>query len=183
MTALEGAVIEVATALESLSAPYMLIGGLAVAAWGEPRATLDVDVSVWAEPEQMEALLDGISRTLTPLVQDPRGFIEQTRVLPLQTRQGVRVDLIFASLPSEREAIHRAPVMEIAGHPTRVAAVEDLVLMKILSVRQKDLDDARRLLRRHRKTVDRSYLEPRLRELAEALGRPEILRLFRDAVA
>jgi hypothetical protein len=41
MTPLESAVVEVASVLESCSTPYMLIGGLAVSAWGEPRATLD----------------------------------------------------------------------------------------------------------------------------------------------
>ena len=37
MTALEAAVAEVASVLESLSLPYMLIGGLAVSLWGEAR--------------------------------------------------------------------------------------------------------------------------------------------------
>ena len=51
MTSLEEALVEITAFCDELSIPYMLIGGLAMAAWDEPRATLDVDVSVWIEPE------------------------------------------------------------------------------------------------------------------------------------
>jgi hypothetical protein len=42
MTDLESAVAETAAILDELTIPYMLIGALAVAAWGQARATLDV---------------------------------------------------------------------------------------------------------------------------------------------
>ena len=51
MTELEAALLEVVAALDACSLPYVLIGGLAVAFLGEPRATLDVDVSVLARPD------------------------------------------------------------------------------------------------------------------------------------
>lgn len=40
MTALESALLEVTAALEYAGVRYMLIGGLAVSLWGEPRSTL-----------------------------------------------------------------------------------------------------------------------------------------------
>ena len=43
MTILEAALLEVTALLDELHLSYMLIGGLAVAEWGEPRATLDAD--------------------------------------------------------------------------------------------------------------------------------------------
>ena len=42
----------------------------------------------------------------------------------------------------------------------------------------RDLDDVSRILRRFRHQIDYAYLEPRLRELADALGRSEIIDLF-----
>jgi hypothetical protein len=39
-------VVEVSAYLESSGIPHMLIGGVATTYWGEPRATLDVDLSV-----------------------------------------------------------------------------------------------------------------------------------------
>jgi hypothetical protein len=64
-----------------------------------------------------------------------------------------------------------------------VASVEDLILMKLVSERQRDLEDGRRLLRRFGDALDRAYLEPRLTELAEGLGRPEILRILREGTS
>jgi hypothetical protein len=54
MTRLEAALLEVSAILDELRIPYMLIGGLAVAQWEEPRATLDIDVTIWVEPERLE---------------------------------------------------------------------------------------------------------------------------------
>jgi hypothetical protein len=51
--------------------------------------------------------------------------------------------------------------------------------MKPISERHKDVDDARRLIRRFRHSLDRAYLEPRLRELSEAFARQDILEIFR----
>jgi hypothetical protein len=41
MTALERALLELDRTLANNSIPYMIIGGMANAVWGEPRATLE----------------------------------------------------------------------------------------------------------------------------------------------
>ena len=101
-------------------------------------------------------------------------------MLPLESRAGVRLDVVFGVLPIQRDAILRGVIKPIAGRVIPVASVEDLVVMKLVSERQKDLDDARALLRRFRKTIDRDYLAPLLTELAEALSQPGILSIFHD---
>jgi hypothetical protein len=154
----------------------MLIGGLAVAAWGEPRATVDVDLTVWAEPAELDQAVTRLCQRLRCLPPEPAEFARRARVLPAMTVQGIRVDFIFGALPVERDAIGRAQTKEIGGRPVRVAAVEDLILMKAVSERDKDLEDVRRLVRRYKDSFDRAYLEPRLKELAEALGKPGLAR-------
>lgn len=42
--------------LESRHIPYMIIGAMAVAMWGQPRATADVDFTVLTDPEGLESL-------------------------------------------------------------------------------------------------------------------------------
>ena len=54
MTLLEQALLEIVTVFESLHIDYMVVGGIANAVWGEPRATVDVDVTI-AVNEQMMA--------------------------------------------------------------------------------------------------------------------------------
>jgi hypothetical protein len=180
MTDLESSVAEVASILDELSVPYMLIGGLAVAAWGEARATLDVDLNLWAEPADFAATVRALCSRLKALSADPLRFAEQTRVLPMLSSLGIRLDLVFALLPAERDLIARAQPKQLGGRMVHVATVEDLIWMKLISERPKDVDDARRLIRRFRRTLDRGYLEPRLRELSEAFTRRDILDIFRQ---
>jgi hypothetical protein len=180
MTALESSIAELASILDDLSVPYMLIGGLAVAAWGEPRATLDVDVSIWVEPANLAATVRALCSRLQALPANPLQFAEETRVLPMLSSLGIRLDLVFAALPAERALIARAHPKFLGGRPVSVATVEDLIWMKLISQRPKDADDARRLIRRFRHTLDRAYLEPRLQELSVAFARQDILDIFRQ---
>lgn len=178
MTGLEKALAEVTDLLNEIGVPYMVIGGLALAQWEVARATLDVDVSVWAEDEHLSATVAAVSRRLTPIPSDPAAFVRRLRVLPCQTRDGIRVDIVFAGLQAEREAIGRAVERPFHGRKIRVVSLEDLLFMKLISERERDLDDAKKLLEQHGDRHDRRWLEPRLAEMAALLDRPEILQVY-----
>ena len=180
MNDLEAAVGQAAAVFESLGIPYMLIGGLAVSAWGEPRATLDADFMVWTEPDDFERTVLRLCEGFQCLTRDPIEFVRSARVLPVRSAQGTRMDIVFGSLPWEREAIARAQPKELSGKNVTVASVEDLIVMKLFSEREKDADDARRLLIRFSGELDQAYLEPLLVSLADSLARPEILEVWRN---
>jgi hypothetical protein len=180
MTPLDRAVHDITQVLESLHIEYAIIGGIANAVWGEPRATIDVDVTVSVDEEDLAKRIATIGARFRPSVSDPVAFVQQTRVLPLDTREGVRIDVIFALLPFEFDAIRRASRVSIAGRTVHVVTAEDLVLMKIISERPRDLADAEAIVRRRAKELDRGYLEPRVCELATALEREDILDRWRE---
>lgn len=107
MTRLEAALLEVTALLNDLDLRYMLIGGLAVASWGEPRATRDVDLTVWVEPDQFEASVSKLASRLTVRTAQPLEFARRARVPPVKASNGVPVDLVFPlglwrSRPSSR---------------------------------------------------------------------------------
>jgi hypothetical protein len=178
MTSLEAALLELAGALEDCRLPYALIGGLAVSLSGEPRATLDVDVSVWAAPDQLGAAIDCLCARFRALRANPHQFVEKHRVLPIATAAGVRADVVFAAISAEREMIQRAVLKQVGDRMIPVASVEDLLFMKLLSTREKDTSDAAALFRRFGSSLDRGYLVPKLKEAADALDRPDILAWF-----
>jgi hypothetical protein len=172
MTAQQQALSDLCRALEETGVPYMLVGGQANAVWGEPRATLDIDVTVWAEGRT-----DVVSFLLSRfrvLVDDAQSFVRQTRVLPLESAAGVRLDVIFGMLPFEEEAVRRARPIRIEGTEVRVCTPEDLILMKVISERERDIADARGVAIRRMTELDLDYLEPRIDELASLLERPEV---------
>lgn len=52
--------------------PSVVIGGLAVGAWGEPRVTRDADLKVLLGREDAERLLHLLSPDYVSLLPDPR---------------------------------------------------------------------------------------------------------------
>src|SRR5262249_30386441 len=130
MTRLENGLAEVAIALDELDIPYMLIGGLAVAQWEEPRATVDIDVTIWVAPDRIDDTIVALSRRFAIRSSDPARFVGETHVLPMATSQGIPVDLLFALWPIEREAIENAVERSIGGHRLRVVPLNYLIFMK-----------------------------------------------------
>lgn len=183
MTPLDRAIHEITAALDSVQIAYAVIGGIANAIWGEPRATIDVDVTVSVDDADLPRIVGIMGRHFRTAVSDPVAFVRQTRVLPLDTADGVRIDVIFALLPFELEAIRRAKDIAIAGRTVRVVTPEDLILMKIISERPRDIADAEAIVRRRTRQLDRRYLDPRIRELASALERDEIVERWRRWVS
>ena len=174
MTDQESALLALAAVLEGNHIPYMVIGGLANAVWGEARATLDIDATVWVEEPAIAGVVEELDDVFRVLTGDPVAFIKETRVLPLDSERGVRLDVVFGLLPFERDAIGRAVTFPVAGTPVRFCTAEDLILMKIISTRERDLADAEGVTLRRLGELDLGYLEPRIRELADLLGRTEI---------
>lgn len=86
MNALEVAVAEAAELLHRLGTSFALVGGLAVAAWTEPRFTQDFDFAVEAKNDaEAERLILGLHEhgyTLVAMVeQDTVGRLATARLL------------------------------------------------------------------------------------------------------
>ena len=177
MSALEQAVGALAQRLEQQRVAYMLIGGIANLVWGEPRATLDVDASVLVEEAEWPGLIRALRRAFRVIPKKPLAFLQDTHVLPVETPQGIRIDLIWARLPYEYQAIARAITTDIAGHRVRVCRPEDLIIHKIVSDRPKDREDVRAIVRHQGRRLDRRYLAQTVGQLSRALDQPE-LRTF-----
>jgi len=174
MNPLESTLSALVTILDQNRIRYMVIGGMANVCWGEPRATIDIDVTVWATDAARADVIALLQRYFRSRVAEPGPFVEKTRVFPLISNQGVPIDVIFGLLPYEEEAINRAVIREIAGAPVRICTPEDLILHKIISKREQDQRDARKIALHQKGRLDLDYLEPRIRSISVAIERPEI---------
>ena len=72
--------------------------------------------------------------------------------------------------------LQRAATREIEGVEVPIAAVEDLVTMKILAGRPKDLDDVEGMLRARSDEMDLGQVRRTLQILEEALSQSDLLR-------
>ncbi len=178
MNALETTLAELSRCLEQTGTRYMVIGGFANLHWGRPRLTQDLDVTVAAADEHLDNLLRALAPAFRPRVADPIAFARETAVIPMESSEGVRIDLVIAHLSLEHEAIARAIRIPVAGTSVRFATAEDLILHKIVSERARDLEDVEGIVIRQRGKLDLEYLRPRIRVLSETLRRPGILIEF-----
>ena len=153
------------------------IGGLAVQRWGEPRVTLDLDLTLLTGFGGEAPFIDALLAAYAPRLSDAREFALRSRVLLLRTAEGVGIDVSLAALPFEESAIRRASLFTfVPGIELCTCSAEDLVVMKLFASRPLDVRDAEGIAVRQRGSLDWDYIEAQLAPLAEVRGAPEILR-------
>ena len=158
---------------------WYLFGAQAVVAYGVPRLSADVDVTVELTPDASERFLrDMEAGGFTLRVDDPE-FLRQTRVLPFaHAATGMPLDVVLAGSGLEEEFLGRAKTTDIGGANVPVIDIADLLIAKILAGRPKDIEDARSLWRLHGSRIDRRRIRRVLRLLEEALGQSDLLSRF-----
>jgi predicted nucleotidyltransferase len=176
LTPLLAVVRDLATWLQDRKVPGVVIGGLAASLWGRPRLTKDVDALVLVEEGKWaEFMAVGERHGFSLRRDDALAFARQTRVLLMRHRQSaIDVDIVFGSLPFEKEAVARATWMDLEGVQVPLPLPEDLIIMKAVAHRPQDLADIEAVLAAHPK-LNLRRVRRWVREFAAALSMPEIL--------
>ena len=182
--ALLAALAACASAMRRLGRPAMIIGGIAVIARGVPRQTVDIDVTIWAEGLDVDAILPALaSEALVPRTADAVSFARERHVLLLRHEPtGTPLELILAYLPFERLALERADLIDFGGVSVPAATAEDLIIYKSVAWRDRDRSDVERLLTLHRASIDLGRIRALVREFATALDEPERVDQFEALV-
>jgi Nucleotidyltransferase of unknown function (DUF6036) len=161
--------------------PWYLFGAQAVVAYGVPRLSADVDVTVRLDPERATELAAEMDDAGFDLLETDPDFLRRTRVLPFVHRAtGMPLDLVLAGTGLEGEFLDRAERLQLGGVAIPVIRPDDLVVAKILAGRPKDMEDARALWRAHGSELDLGRIERLLRLLEEALGQSDLLPALRS---
>lgn len=181
---LQSALSDLVKWLAAERAPAVLIGGVAASVLGRPRFTQDVDALVILPEAQWERAIQGAAGFgIVPRITDALGFARRSRVLLMRhTDSGIDLDITFGSLPFEQAAVEHGSVHDVSGMPIPLPRVEDLLVMKALAQRPKDLEDVRGLLASHPDT-DVNHVRRWVREFAAALGTPQLLDAFERLLA
>lgn len=152
------ATADVARALERAGFEYAVGGAIALAYWGVPRATVDVDVGVAAEPMQLPELFAAL--------RDGGCDLDEAKAAEAAMRgdfgcraRGVRVDVFLPLLPLARSALDRRVRVPFGGSELWIVTKEDAILFKLLFGRTKDLADLERLFAIHPEALDRAYMD------------------------
>jgi hypothetical protein len=163
--------------LNRLSNSSAIIGGVAVIAHGVTRFTEDIDATVAGTNLNVPELVRTLKRArIVPRISDWRQLVEEAQVLLLvHEPTQIGIDLSFAWLPFEQDAMDRAETKDFAGTTIRAVRPEDLLIYKLIAHRPQDLWDAERLLIFHQASIDFRRVRSVLAALAEHLDGPDRL--------
>ena len=176
---------DLAAALDAARVPWYLFGAQAAIIHGAARLTADVDVTIQL-PAAMSsgALVQALEeRGFQRRIADP-GLIERSRVIPLvHVATALPLDVVIAGPGLEEQFFERAQTREIDGVPVRIASAEDVVVMKVLAGRPKDVEDVVVILAAQQEELDVGYVRHTLTLLEQALAQRDLLPVFEDALA
>jgi hypothetical protein len=152
---------------------YCFIGGLALQRWGEPRETVDVDLTLISGFGTEEVFIRDLLASFEPRVEDATAFALLNRVLLLRAPSGVGLDIALGGLPFS--AVARSSLFTLPdGNAVRTCSAEDLIVMKAFAARTKDWLDLEGILVRQTGKMDWPYIFSQISPLAELKGAPEI---------
>jgi hypothetical protein len=154
----------------------IVIGGLAVALLGRPRTTRDVDAVVMLDEARWpEFLAAGAAHGFGPRVADALAFAREARVLLVHHQaSGIDADISLGQLPFEEQALDRAQTVDVGGLAVPIPTPEDLIIMKAVAHRDRDLADIEGILAAHAK-LDVRRIRRWVRDFAGVLEMPELL--------
>jgi len=139
---------------------YAVIGGYGVAAWGDVRATRDVDILFGAgDLETLESALrqSGIDfERRTGDADDPISEVIRIR----RDAAGIpyEVDLLAGIRGAPPGLLTRTRSVSLGDLRVPVASPEDMIVLKLLGGSVRDLDDARSILRIQKQKLDLALL-------------------------
>jgi Nucleotidyl transferase of unknown function (DUF2204) len=168
--------------MEEQQVPWYLFGAQAAIVWGSPRYSADVDITVSLEREALPSLIATLKERGFDVVFDDEEFVDRTRVIPFRHRPTrIRLDVVLAGPGLEEEFLQRCLGTEMKGKTIPVISPEDLIILKTLAGRAKDIEDIKGVLGVRRATLDVERVRTILRLLEKALDQGDLLPLFEKA--
>lgn len=162
---------------------YTIIGGIAANLHGYLRATADVDITILAEIDNLEKILRVFADDYIALRPNPLAFFQRCLFVPLQYKTtGIKVDVAAALSGFERLAVTRSQRLFYNEVEVNVCTIEDLIIMKLVAARPKDLGDLQVLIPKNRKKLDVRYLRARAKEFID-LERGDVLEKLEELLA
>lgn len=153
----------------------VIIGGIAVGLLGKPRYTADVDAMFLLSTQDIPQFLESArAENIIPRIQNVEEFARKTRVLLLKhIPTNTEIDISLGVLLFEEEMVERGSVKSFANLSARLPTPEDLIIMKAIAHRPKDLEDIRTIVDNN-PNLDIARIEKWVRDFAEVMETPDL---------
>jgi len=161
--------------LEKFNGQGVIIGGVAASLLGTPRYTVDLDAVFLINLEDIPKFIEEAAKQeIEPRIPDAVQFARKNRVLLLRhIMSAIDIDISLGVIPFEIEMVERSHVIEFSGVELRLPTPEDLIIMKAVAHRAKDLDDIQAVANSH-PNLDRERIRYWVEQFGEALDIPDL---------
>jgi predicted nucleotidyltransferase len=147
--------------LERTGVAYAIIGGYAVAAWGELRATRDVDLLCSLDDlDLLKSTINAAGLGFEHRVGDSDDPISDVIRIDIGSAEdSYEIDVLAGIRGAPAGLLQRARTVQIEDLALKVASPEDIIILKLLGGSALDMEDARGILRIQDQNIDRSLVE------------------------
>lgn len=163
----EASVKKTISFLEKNKVDYFVLGGLAVGVIGEARFTADLDLDLFISKQEIGVFLNKIQKSKFKVDISEALKTVQTFGSFRFYVASLQVDVILASSPLESSALKRKKRLILFGKKMSFPSPEDLILLKLIPGRPKDLLDVESILIRHQGKLDLKYIRQWIQKICD----------------
>lgn len=161
----------------------VIVGGVAVGFLGKPRFTADIDAVLLLSTQDIPKFIElARAENIVPRISNAETFARTNRVLLLKhTPTETDIDISLGILPFEEEMVERSSVQSFANLSVRLPTPEDLIIMKAIANRPKDLEDIRTIADNF-PDLDVKRIEDWVKAFGEVLETPELWEMIKALI-
>lgn len=139
----------------------VLTGGIAVSLYARPRATYDVDAIISIKKEEKDKFLKAVYRKGFKYDKtNPIKHIRNLSFLPLLYKETkLYADIFIAEDKFQQNIIKRAKRIRLDNKSVYIISPEDLILLKLLTGRERDTEDVRNIICDNLGKIDFKYIK------------------------
>lgn len=111
-------------------------------------------------------------------IVDAEAFARKNRVLILKHESSdIKIDISFGMMPFEAEMVERGQEISVGNIQLRLPTPEDLIIMKAVAHRSKDLADIQAIAASH-PNLDKARIRFWVEQFGEALDFPDLWKMI-----
>jgi len=151
--------IKVNKILNSKKVDYFIIGRIAVACWGNPVTTLNMDIVISIK-KGLEELLDEFAKVGFKFEKE-RTYkkLMDGKPAKLWYKEDFSIDLRIVRFTIDFESLSSAKKIKLWNNEWKIAALEELIIYKLGSAKSRDWEDIKSILRNKTIKLDWDRME------------------------
>ena len=142
---------------------YALAGGLAFSALVKPRATMDIDLLLLINEQELFVMIDQLEDCLGKIIPHKTfmefNLLKVWRIINIVDNKEIVLDLMVSNSEIQENIIKRAMKIHFAGIDLKIITIEDMVLLKKYSRRPQDIADLDNIYNNLNDEIDHAYIK------------------------